>query len=227
MHKTILGVALLCATFAGGVFAADEQCGCDHGHSHVKWNPSFYAGASLSQSTFERWGSLDFNDGSYTSSAGDEDGTGYRAFTGVDFLGYVALEVGYADFGQARFNAQSDGSGSLWSAGPISSQFELRGFDLRLAGKLPIYRGLKLVAQTGLLVWQRESSASGDVQGSGAFAYQDSARGEDILFGGGLEYDGWQSLRLGATYQFVQPGEGFRDPDIKTLAIALGYRFQP
>jgi hypothetical protein len=202
---------------------AEEPCGCPG--NTLDWNASWYAGAAPSHTRFRDWRSAD--DGSYTSSSEDGADFGGRVFAGADFLDHFALELGYFDAGEATFRAQSDGSGSFWSAGPIDQSVSATAFDLSLLGRFPVTDRVLLEARVGLAAWKEDSRIAGTSQAFGPIDFRESSEGTDELFGGGVGYL-LGPVRLTAEYTrtpFNAPiAQG--NEHIDALSLSAAYLFQ-
>jgi hypothetical protein len=229
MKQVLGGLALIAF---GGVAWGDEAgqpCSCPAADSSGAWQTSWYAGASLAQTAFKDWSAVAYlDDGSYTSSAQDEEDAGFRLFGGVGLSKYLAVELGYSDFGAAEARAQSDGSASLWAAGPVSETLTLEAFDLAVLGKLPIVRDTSVVGRLGLSAWDSSLQVSGTTQSVGPARLDESDHGSALLLGAGIEYDGLRSLRLSLAYTHSTFGTVFageREAEVGSVALSLAYLF--
>jgi hypothetical protein len=224
------------AVLALGCSAA---CWANEGHGdrpHSHWwldmglTPSWYAGGSLGRSDFSNWSSAaKLDSGSYTSRAEDYGDTGLRVFTGVDFSRYFALELGYTDFGEATFRGQSDGSGFIWSAGPVSESVALEAFELNLIGKLPVSGDLALFGRVGTISAKSNQRITATSQCCGPESVEGNSRDTDLTYGAGLEYDGFRPVRLVAAYgdasfDVALPVDN-STAHVKSFALSLAYLF--
>lgn len=221
-----LGAAVL-AAFASTTSWADGSAG--HSHWYLDLDPSWYVGGALGQSSLKDWSVLaHLDDGSYRSRAQDDRDVGYRVFAGVELSRYFAIDLGYADFGEATFNAQSDGSGSQWAAGPLAESFALTAIDLGLLGKLPLRRDLALFGRVGGLRTESEESGMATHQSAGAIAFTTTARHNSWSYGAGVEYDGLRPVRLIGAYTaatFDRSTPGSNDARVDSVALSLAYLF--
>jgi len=223
-RSCVFVVAVLALGLGKTASAQGEQGG--HTHWWMELDPSWYAGAGLGQSSFDKW--LDvIDDGSLGSRNADDRDTGMRFFAGVSFGRYLAVELGYADFGEGSFRAQSDGSGSVWSAGPVAQVVEVEGVDLALLGKLPLTGDWALFGKAGLVSWDVGVGIAGDTQCCGPVAFKADDAGTDLSYGGGVQYDGLGPLRLVAEYGVVRFSSEnvIEDAEVDSLGISIAYRF--
>ncbi|MGH8442662.1 MAG: outer membrane beta-barrel protein, partial [Nevskiaceae bacterium] len=183
-----------------------HECECDGRGTLASWmgdwDLSFYAAASLDQSTFDDWSMVAAIDAqTYTARAMDDQDIAFRVRGGMEFAEYFALEVGYADFGQARFSGTSDGSGSLWVAGTQRETIEVDGYSLHLVGRLPVKAAFAAAARVGASVLMSERHQSGTFDDAGTptpFNIRDSGTSTELSYGVALEYDGFAPIRLAA-----------------------------
>lgn len=227
-----IGVALLLGTLSlTDASAAEQPCNCPNSGSRWNWNPSWYAGASVAQSTFSDWSAAANADASsYASRTQDDHDPGFRAFGGMAFLKYFALEAGYADYGEARFQAQSDGSGIFWAAGPVAETVSLKGLDLDLLGTLPLFKDTAAFGKLGALRSESRQRITGMTQSSGPYFTDDKHRSAKLLYGAGIQYDGFRPLRLVTAYTSASFSAKFGDPSgdkgrIGFLSLSVAYLF--
>lgn len=220
-------LALAALVMAGSVSAGEEHAEGSHTHWWMELKPSWYAGAAFGQSSFEDWRGIgDANDGSFTSVAADDSDSAWRVFAGADLARYVALEVGYADFGEATGQAQSDGSGFAFAAGPQSASVDLQAWDLTLVGKLPVTTDLALFGKVGAFAWEATSRVSVITQGFGPIDFASDDSGTDWWYGAGVLYDGLRPLRLVGEYATAPyAGFSFEDGNVTSIRLSLAYLF--
>lgn len=196
-------------------------------HSHwwlgLDLDLAWYAGAGIGQSQFDDYAF--FNDGSFTSQSKDDTGTSLRLFGGLAFGRYLALELGYADFDEASFRAQSDGSGSLFDAGPQSVKVAADGYDLSLVGRLPL-GDWGLFAKVGNTWWESKAPVAFDLQSQGAIATTLSDDGSAISYGAGVQYDALRPLRLVGEYGVLPlEAEFIDDATLDWFMVSVAYLF--
>jgi len=220
--KTICAVAALALALVGNAWAHNGQEGSSHTHWYLETDISWYAGASVAQGTFKDWSVAEgADDGSYVSRDVDDSDTGLRVFAGVDLGRYFALELGYADFGDAGFSGQSDGSGTRWAAGPVNETIELKALDLELFGKLPLTEAVALFGKVGAFQWRSTTEGSGTFQCCGPVTFNQSNDGREAAYGAGVQYDGLRPLRVVAEYTTATFGETLLQQNRKVESIAL------
>jgi len=175
-----------------------------------------YFGVAINQNTLQDWDDVGaaLDDGSFTSQKSEDTDTGFRIFGGFGQNPNFVVEIGYSDFGEATFDAQSDGC-CFYPAGPVSADAALSGLDVSLVGKIPMSDGFNVTARIGMLKWE----ADVDVSLSGGSG-SDSDDGTDLLFGIGLELavSGGTSLRGEYTRYDID------DSDLDSLSLALVFR---
>jgi OOP family OmpA-OmpF porin len=221
----IKAIVLLALAMSGNAWAHED------GHTHwwMELDASFYAGAGLAQNGLEEWFET-LDDGSLSGDFDDSD-TGMRLFGGVDFGRYVAVELGYADMGEGSVRAQSDGSGFIWNAGPVAQDVEVEGIDLALLGRVPLTDDWTAFGKAGVLSWEVTMAAAGDTQCCGPFAFGQDQDGRGLIYGAGVQYQGFDHLRIVAEYgvaEFSDKGFFFLAEDVKvdSFGISLAYLFQ-
>ncbi|HUR41247.1 MAG TPA: hypothetical protein VM240_08765 [Verrucomicrobiae bacterium] len=216
--KTIRAVLAALALFTTGAAGAD----CDE-HSHLNWNAQWDAGAAV---MYDRFGDPSLDDGSLTTTREDEADIGYRVFVGVGFLQYFGIELGHADYGEARFDSQSDGSGSLWAAGPVTTTVSVEGTDLSVLGRVPISSQLNLVLSLGVLNYKAGNVVAGTTQITGPDGVTDSIRDRSPIYSARLEYLGLSPLRVGVSYGRTETNSIFGSEfPLESLALSLAYLF--
>ena len=85
----------------------------------------------------------DFNDGAITSGTADDDDTGRKVFGGYHVNEHLAIEGGFVDLNndfdsKTTFEGISNGSGSLFAAGPVSVDVEPEAFSSPRWGSYPL-----------------------------------------------------------------------------------------
>lgn len=164
----------------------------------------FYVGGSFGQTTLKIDNlSLDLNEFDYKA-----DSTSYKIILGYRFMGFLAVEGSYLDFGQLKdsYDGEDD---------PVGIGTDLKGFDAFAMGMLPL--GIAdLFAKVGLVSWDADIQAA-----IGSIVEFDTESGTDLVFGIGaqlrfkglavraeLEYfdiseaDSVYLISVGATYTF-------------------------
>ena len=164
----------------------------------------FYLGASLGQA------SLKIDDLELELEAFDykDDTTSYKIIAGYRFMGFLAVEGSFVDFGNFKDGTQGEGE-------PVSLETKLKGFDAFAMGMLPL--GIAdLFVKVGVVSWDADiTRAIGEITSFG------SDNGTDMVYGlgaqvrfkglavrGEVEYfdiaeaDSVYLISLGATFTF-------------------------
>lgn len=124
------------------------------------------------------------NDGSLSGINEDQKDSGYSVQAGYKFNDYVAVEGGYLDLGEPKFDAQSDGSGESWVAGDVSTLMEADGWLLSVVGSWPLSERISLFGRLGIYFWDTTETFT-----ENGFETVDKNSGEDAYFGGGVDWD--------------------------------------
>lgn len=160
----------------------------------------FYVGAGLGQAEVDDAGEYGLTD--------DSD-TAYRAYGGYDFNSWLALEVGYMDFGSYHGSAPS-------IEGPIEAKVSLDGWTAGLRPQIMLGSDWFIQAQLGYLFWDADARISG-----GSISAEFSEDGEDPYYGIGFGRNLGKAWRLSAEWTRYESD----DADIDFLNLALNYRF--
>jgi OOP family OmpA-OmpF porin len=176
-----------------------------------------YLGFNLGQASYDVSQSdaaAALDDGSLTSLSIDDTDSSYRWAIGYQLLRYFSLEGGYLDLGDITVNATSNGSGSLYVAGPVNSRMGVDGLFFDVKGLLPLNEQVSLYGKFGLLKWDGEVTLS-NVDGS---VNED---GDDTFFGIGGSYNIYDTLALNVDYTFYKLDD--LDVDVFSVGIQFGY----
>lgn len=164
MLAALLAPALL---FAGATYAAE---------------PGFFVGASGGQS---------YIDDQIDNRHVDDDDTGWKAYLGYNFLPWLGIEAGYADFGSYSSNNLIEGTN-------FDADIDVTGWDGFLVGYLPV-GSVDLFAKVGAIDLETELNTKN-------FG-TDSNRDTEFAYGVGLAWNiGHWALRAEA--------EGFDDNEV-------------
>lgn len=136
--------------------------------------PYFYLGASAAKTDLE----LDELGASF-----DASDTTYKAFVGVRFVRWFAIEGGYVDFGNV--NDVDNG---------IDLSVDATAWDGFVVGVLPIGDHFEIFAKYGLFWWDRNAEASGIV------TEEESDNGSNPVYGAGLAIT-WEHFAIRAEYE--------------------------
>ena len=229
MTRTV-GMALLALVAVTAAWGHDAApAGAHDGTSHTHWwldlGGAWYAGAGVGQARYDDYAV--FDDGSFTSNRTDDSGAALRVFGGVDIGKYLALEATYADFGEATSRAQSDGSGSVWSAGPQAAKISAKGYDFSLVGRLPLTDDWGAFAKVGGSWLDVGFAVAVDAQCCGPAQDRSKHTDEGVSYGGGVRYDGWRPLRIVAEYGVLPAEVTFFAPEVELdwIAVSAAYLF--
>lgn len=130
----------------------------------------FYVGGSFGQTTLKIDNlSLDLEEFDYKA-----DSTSYKIILGYRFMGFLAVEGSYVDFGDL-----SDSIDTI--EGNVSVANDLKGFDAFAMGMLPL--GIAdIFAKVGLVSWDSDIRAA-----IGELIELDSRSGTDMVYGIGAQ----------------------------------------
>jgi len=175
-----------------------------------------YFGLGVGKNKVQDWDDVgaSLDDGSFSSQESEDSDTGFRVFGGFGGTDTISFEIGYSDFGEATFDAESDGSG-FYPAGPISLQASTTGIDFGIAGRIPLSDAVAVVGRIGMLMWEAEF----DAQVSGGSG-SESEDGNDIFFGGGLDFTFSPTVSLRGEFARY----ALDDNDIDSLSLSLIFR---
>jgi len=130
----------------------------------------FYVGGSFGMTT------LKINDFEIDLESFDykADTTSYKIIVGYRFMGFLAVEGSYVNFG--KLSDSIDGEG-----GPVNLETELKGFDAFAMGMIPL--GIAdIFAKVGVVSWNADYRAA-----IGEIVEFDSGSGTDLVFGLGAQ----------------------------------------
>ena len=130
----------------------------------------FYVGGSFGLTTL-KINDLDLDLGTFDYKA---DTTSYKIIVGYRFMGFLAVEGSYIDFGRLTDSFNGEGN-------PIAIQTDLKGFDAVAMGMLPL--GIAdIFAKVGIASWDADiRSAVGDIVNFS------SDSGTDMVYGLGVQ----------------------------------------
>jgi OOP family OmpA-OmpF porin len=203
----VLGAALAPCSYA---FAQDATKG-------------FYAGLSIGQSKFP--GACDSSSGVTLSNCKDTD-TAWKIFGGYQFNPYLAVELGYNDFGRISSDATVSMAGSTFAG---NAKIEATAFELTGVGSLPLGQQFSLYGKLGVYYAETKSSAN-VTRTTPPFASGSSSASDNnsnLTFGFGARYDLTKNIGLRAEWQRFSKvgGDSTGKGDIDVLAIGGLYRF--
>lgn len=175
-----------------------------------------YFGISAGKNTIKDWDDVGtaLDDGSLSSQRSEDTDTGFRVFGGFGSDPNFNFEVGYSDFGEATFEAQSNGC-CFYPAGPVRATASSTGIDLGAVGRAPLSDTFGFIGRVGLLIWEAEVDAAVS-GGSGS----ESEDGNDVFFGVGLELSPSPAMSLRAEFTRYSLDES----DLDSLSLSLVFR---
>ncbi len=135
----------------------------------------------------------------------DEDATGFRLAAGYQFIPWLAIDLGYADFG--TFKATSDQFGT-----PITAEASATGLELGLVGRVPLGDKFAITARAGKLWWDSKVVLGGVSEGDS---------GNDFAYGLGAEMALNQRFVLTGAWQKYN----ISDTEVDLLSFGLQIRF--
>jgi hypothetical protein len=142
----------------------------------------------------------------------DETSVGFRV--GYNILEYLAVELGYHDYGEAD-DTVSDGFG-----GSSDEKIETTSVNFGLKGILPLTNGFSLNARLGVFQWDYEYNSN-----SVGFSGSGDDDGTDIYYGIGGAYQITEVIGLGIEYTVMDHEasiEGFKfDRELENIALSL------
>ncbi len=168
----------------------------------------------------------DLDDGSLTSASLDDEDDALQAFVGYRFNGIVALELGYTDAGELRFDGVSDGSQVLldgYDAGPVAATIETQLAALQVLVGVPL-GPVRLYGRAGGHFW----AADGGLTNAGFdydlddFDLEESGTG--LIYGVGVAVHPLPKLGLRAEWQTAEDAiVGERDLELVTVAAYIRF----
>ena len=136
----------------------------------------------------------------------DEDATGFRLAAGYQFIPWLAVDLGYVDFG--TFKATADDQFGT----PITAEASAEGLELGLVGRVPIGDKFAITARAGQLWWDSKVVLGGMSQ---------SNSGNDFAYGLGVE--------LALNERFVLTGAwqkfDIENTEVDLLSLGVQLRF--
>ncbi|MBI4161072.1 MAG: outer membrane beta-barrel protein [Acidobacteria bacterium] len=177
---------------------------------------SWYVGGSAGPAS-TGLGVSNFDDGSLTAGSVDDSGTGWKIFGGYQFAKHFGVEGGFVDLDKTSFDGTSDGTGSLYSAGTVTSTSEANGLFAAAVGILPVVKNFSVFGKAGLMNWDGDTTLS---DSSGTLAGSDD--GSDPMFGVGVEF------RRGTMVSLRAEWEQFSDilgTDVDLISGNILFRF--
>lgn len=152
--------------------------------------------------------------------------TSYGLRVGYQFIDFIAIELGYSEFGEADNTFIDDFDDT------ITQRFGLTAVTLGVKGILPLTNNFSLNARLGMASWDfsaefQDSSVPGEVENL-------SKSGEDLYYGVGMEYSFSNSFYTGLEYSITnfdwseRDLEGFSskiEGENSNIALSVGFKF--
>ena len=157
-----------------------------------------------------------FNTTSFTK---DEGHFGFKAFGGYQFNRFIALEGGYVDLGNFKFDAVTAPPGTL------AGEIKIRGVDLDLVGFIPFTNRFSAFGRIGAI----GAEARDTFAATGAVAVLEPRRREreaNYKFGVGLQLKLTDAFVMRAEAERYRVGDAVgRNGDIDLFSLGVLYRF--
>lgn len=166
----------------------------------------FYLGGSIGQSKFK-----ESCEGATAGVSCDDTDTAWRFFGGYEVNRNFAVEIGYADLGEAKASLTSGGI-------TATSTAKATAWDVVGIGSLPLGPSFALYAKLGLFY----GKADGRVSVTGGGTTSESDTGTDLTFGFGARYDFLRNF--GARVEW-QRYTDFSGSDVDVISAGVLYRF--
>jgi hypothetical protein len=187
-----------------------------------------YFGIGLGTSTMSSWSTAEtLDDGSFVSEGGDDRDSGLQLFGGIE-VGNHAFELGYAELGGATYEAMSDGSSVVWSAGPIRETLDASAIQFSYQYSYPITARTRLFGRVGFQKWSTDAAYGGTTQSLGAVRFEYGTSDWDELLGAGVAFDLTPRWRLRGAYmlhRLNQDNGAEREARMKALELSIMYRY--
>jgi len=165
-----------------------------------------YFGASLGQADVKDLGLAPIADGSSLTGGADGTDNGWKFFGGFKVNRFIHAELSYRDYGQASFLAMSDGSGTIFAAGPVEGLSDTTAFSVSAMVVLPAGR-FRFFGKAGAARWRTETSIRHSM---GSFAMRESD-GIDAMYGLGAAFALKKSMGVRAEYERITTDAVERD----------------
>lgn len=163
-----------------------------------------YVGASVGQTTLEI-DDLDIDPDTFDYKA---DSTTTKFFLGYRFMGFVAVEGSYIDFGSLSDSATVDGD-------PVSIETDLKGYDVCAMGMLPL--GIAdIFIKGGIVSWDADIRAAFD-----EIIEYDGESGTDMVYGIGAQVR-FKALAVRAEVEFFDIADA---DNVYLISVGASYTF--
>ncbi len=175
-----------------------------------------YLGASLGRAEARDLDLATIDDGSVLTGGTDGTDNGWKLFAGFKVFKIVNAEFGYRDYGQVSFSATSDGTGTIYAAGPVDGLADTTAVSVSAMVVLPVGR-FKFFAKGGIARWRTETTVR---HSTGNIATSESD-GVDALYGFGAAWALKNSAGLRVEYERLATNAADRD----FLSVGVHFRF--
>ncbi len=167
---------------------------------------------------------IDFNSG-VTNTTGtsnlDEKDNGYKLYLGYNYTKNIAVEVHYADFGEASL---SGNNGDRFDLGGTTYEFNQtanitigsKSLGIATVGKTKLTNNIDVFAKIGLHRAKEEANIAATTVSDST-----SETKTKLFYSAGLSYPITSQLSATAEYQIYK----FNDGDIKGFSVGLNYKF--
>lgn len=139
-----------------------------------------YVGFSYGESSADLRQS-DIDDGSLSDFTSDDTDGAWKVFGGWH-MKWVGVEAAWQNLGKFSMGAESDGSGPIYEAGPVSRTLEARGLSAELVGRIPLGKVIAIFGKVGALWWDSEMLTTG-----GIVRVNQDQSGFDLMYGAGVD----------------------------------------
>ncbi|MBI5926577.1 MAG: outer membrane beta-barrel protein [Aquabacterium sp.] len=146
------------------------------------------------------------------ASTCDKSDTGFKFYGGYQFNPTWSVEVGYIDFGAAKY--------TYWDGVNVGGKFEVSALTLAAAARAPFSPVLTGVARLGLANAKTEWSES-----AMGLTISESETKAKAYFGLGLEYTFTKQLRGTLSADFTQGEIGGSTGSVRAFGAGLQYGF--
>ena len=154
----------------------------------------------------------------------DEEGTGFKIFGGVKVNNNVAIELHYADFGEASLTGNNgdtfeiDGTPLVFTSDNVKLKSESRNIALSALIGLDSTAKINPYLRLGIQRWKSEFTVSTLLAGSDS----ESETGTDPFYGLGLDVKVSETLNL----KFDFERNDIDDDDADLISVGLSYSFK-
>lgn len=183
----------------------------------------WYAGASVGQSTARIGedvnGALGELFGEFSSSIDDND-TGFKVFGGYRALSWLALEASYADYGKAKFNADT-----RLPLAYVDGNYRTQAFALDVVPFVEFGK-FQLFAKAGAAFYETKASSTVFLTGGPQLNESQKATGTAFKWGGGAGYRFTDTIGVRIEYEQFRTGNddtGKADVSLLSAGIVISF----